>query len=250
MSTILLFPFRTLIGIARPDAPLTLSKSCTDKLTLCQCTSLLSTLTSTLISPEGAYLQTLVLPESQHVPEATTRAFSTEGRLQALTADVISEWPDGYSFRPFRIATVSEEFQYSRRLGKLGQTLLPSNKSAIYTPYFQEVLIGGVLQGRKKTDPRGASAVSRGRIWRAVLTVVHHLTVHELNGENGPFGISVDGVLDRGHWIAQCDKYRHLKQGSVPYGRNRVKSEIAAALGGWDRNGGDDAFSLGAIVLS
>jgi tRNA-specific adenosine deaminase 1 len=184
------------------------------------------------------------------VSEATTRAFSTEGRLKALTADVISKWPDGYSFRPFRIVTVSDEFQYSRRLGNPGQTLLPSNKSAIYTPYFQEVIIGGVLQGRKQADPRGASAVSRRKIWQAVLTVVNHLTVLEVNDDNGPFGISANCVLDRGHWIAQCDTYCQLKHGSLPYGRSHVKGDIITALGGWGKNEGDDAFSLEASTLS
>lgn len=67
---------------ARPDAPPTLSKSCSDKLALKQCTGLLSALTARLIWPGNVYLSTLVLPESQHVPEALERAFGADGRMR------------------------------------------------------------------------------------------------------------------------------------------------------------------------
>jgi tRNA-specific adenosine deaminase 1 len=69
---------------ARSDAPLTLSKSCSDKLSLKQCTSLLNAVTCLLINPKNAYLSVFVLPRSQVNEEATRRAFSEHGRMKLL----------------------------------------------------------------------------------------------------------------------------------------------------------------------
>ena len=44
---------------------------------------------------------------------------------------------------------------------------MPSNLCAVVTPQKQEILINGVLQGRKQEDPRGASCVSRRKMWEA-----------------------------------------------------------------------------------
>ena len=65
---------------SRPDAPPTFSKSCSDKLALTQTTSLLSSLTSLLISPQNAYITALVMPTSQFNKAACTRAFARSGR--------------------------------------------------------------------------------------------------------------------------------------------------------------------------
>src|SRR4030088_268739 len=96
---------------SRPDAPSTLSKSCSDKIALKQTTSVLSSITSLLISPENAYLQSLTVPESQYVGQGCDRCFSAQGRLKGL------EVPGngGYRFRTFRLMTTGKEFSHSRR---------------------------------------------------------------------------------------------------------------------------------------
>jgi tRNA-specific adenosine deaminase 1 len=119
---------------SRPDAPPTLSKSCTDKLTLHQCTSLLSSLTSLLISPKNAYITTLVLPRSQYVESACTRAFSASGRMFNVSSQ---DWVGGYRFRPFRVETTEREFGYSRRSVGVAERGVGCNLGAVCTPIVQ-----------------------------------------------------------------------------------------------------------------
>lgn len=138
----------SLLGIvrrkpARADAPPTLSKSCSDKLAMAQCTSLLSSLTSLLVHPGNGYLSEMVLPEAECVPGAIGRAFGVEGRMApvvrnaaaaaATSADSPSSppnatdngnsmaehvdptvWRAGYTFRPFTVTTTRRMFDYSR----------------------------------------------------------------------------------------------------------------------------------------
>ncbi|KAI9775245.1 MAG: hypothetical protein M1839_001363 [Geoglossum umbratile] len=213
---------------ARPDAPPTLSKSCSDKLALKQCTSALSSLTSLLICPQNAYIHSLILPASQYSMVACDRAFSPTGRMRVIGD---KKWNGGYEFRPFAVRTTSLEFRYSRRSAMASERLATSNISVVWTPTLQETLIGGVLQGRKQFDPRGASQVCRRQMWRAVVDVVAlcglvGLGMAVMRGSYGGFK-EVSGVLAE---------------------RRRVKSEVTAgALSGWIRNGGDSGFQLGNV---
>ncbi|KAI0432017.1 adenosine deaminase/editase [Xylaria sp. FL1042] len=115
---------------SRGDAPPTLSKSCSDKLSLHQCTSLLSSPTSLLVGPEHAYISTLILPRSQYSASGCRRAFS-DGRDQdeqnkeansqqarmACLATPDNKWNPigGYAFHPFAVKTTDLEFTFSRR---------------------------------------------------------------------------------------------------------------------------------------
>ena len=206
---------------SRPDAPPTLSKSCSDKLALKQCTSLLSGLTSRIVWPGNAYLSSLVLPKVQIVPEAVQRAFGREGRMKGV-ADVAGSdsWSrGGYAFRPFEVKGTGRGFGFSKRAA--GEGAVPSNLSILYTPLRQEIVINGVLQGRKQLDPRGASCVSRRAMWRAVLDLGLPTLATGLRGKT----------------------YGEVKGASV--GRERVKREVRAlALRGWRRNVGDEAWGL------
>ncbi|KAI0600614.1 adenosine deaminase/editase [Biscogniauxia sp. FL1348] len=132
---------------SRGDAPGTLSKSCSDKLALAQCASLLSSAAAVLVSPSHAYLTTLVLPGSQYAAAGCRRAFSARGRMgrlveeeerkgeeeddegngdggneekeeeegRSLTSVAARWWPGGYAFHPFAVATTGREFRFSRR---------------------------------------------------------------------------------------------------------------------------------------
>lgn len=207
---------------SRPDAPATLSKSCSDKLALKQSTSLLSSLTALLVHPGRVYIHTLVLPESQCIPTATERAFGETGRLSPL-AD--KTWAGGYSFRPFRIGTTNRDFSHSKRARP--KPLTASNLSAVYTPRRQEVLVSGVVQGRKQFDVKGASTVSKRRLWKAVLDVA----------------VCAGGPA----LVAALSKRTHgeMKESELLEGRKRVKRDVREmALKGWKRNVGDEDWTL------
>ena len=216
---------------ARGDAPLTLSKSCSDKLALKQCTGVLSGLTSLLVHPEAAYLSTLVLPASQYVPHAVERAFAAEGRLKPVTtSDVQQRWvKQGYAFRPFRVCMTQKEFAFSKRStdATSPSAPVPSNLSALYTPNTQEVLINGVLQGRKQFDPKGASCVSRRSLWKNVLQVAKCAEMPALVQ------------------VLRGKSFAEVKRGPELEGREMVKREVREiALEGWTRNEGDEEWSL------
>lgn len=219
---------------ARPDAPPTLSKSCTDKIALKQCSSLLNAAATLLLDPRTAYLRTLILPESQHVQAAITRAFSCLGRMGPLAPADADVWPPGYFFRPFDVQTTSREFEWSRRSSQPGQKLIPCNLSALYTPQRQEVIINGALQGRKQGDVKGASIISRKAMWSSVADIVKQLE-QSISPE-------IDQLVGT---IAESKNYAALKHSPLLLEREQAK-DIAkkGALRGWAKNVADDRFNI------
>ncbi|KAH0290001.1 adenosine-deaminase domain-containing protein, partial [Aureobasidium sp. EXF-3399] len=209
---------------ARPDAPPTWSKSCSDKLALKQYTSVLSAVSSLLIHPENAYIHTLVMPRSQVVPEACDRAFGLNGRLSALQH--ISS--GRFAFRPFTIRPTTREFAFSRRIADPSTTsIVPSNISSLTYGPKQETLINGSLQGRKQGDPRGASAVSRRSMWALALRTA--------------------ALLAQPALIAALDvkSYADVKRSKLLADREAAKHTARdTSLRGWKRNVGDDEWSL------
>lgn len=205
--------FFSLLGVVRlkpgrRDSPATSAKSCSDKLALRQCVSLLLTPTSYLISPRNAYISTLVLPSSSYSPTACTRAFRT--RMAGLEG---KKWGGWYAFQPFDVVTTKIEFVYSRR--EQGRS---SNISAVVVANKGcEVLIGGVKQGRKQFLGEAAGSIlCKLKLWRAVSELMPQV---------------------------QRPKYADLKPASSL--RENVKTEVRSVLGGWIRTGGDD-FDFGA----
>jgi len=213
---------------ARGDAPETMSKSCTDKLALRQCTSTLSSIMSLLIHPGNAYIEAIVLPESQHVPAATARAFSAYGRMAALSRpDGGATWYGGYSYRPFKVVETSKEFMFSRRAFSESTKTTGSNITAMWTPYSQEVLIGGSIQGNKQFSIRGSSAISKLGMWKAALSLARNLQLEE-----------VEAVLGSGTYakVKSCVLLEH---------RQQVKQAVRQdALQNWVCNNGGDGFTL------
>lgn len=211
---------------ARADAPPSLSKSCSDKLAMRQCISLLGSPAALLISPAGAYLTSLVLPESQFSAAACERCFSARGRLAPLGV-VETGWEGGYAFRPFAVQTTGLEFVYSRRGSRCseGVRYVASNLATAWTRNgLEESLIGGVLQGRKQSDTRAGSAVSRGKMWTLVQDISHQV-------ESG-------GILP-----TLGETYESLKNSPWLTMRSKVKEDVRReALKGWVRNTGDDDF--------
>ena len=200
---------------ARADSPITKSKSCSDKLALKQCTSLLSSPVSLLVSPQNAYIDILILPSQQYRQQACERAFGPAGRMLPM---VSSTWSEDYGYRPFRMETTEIDFQYSRRAA-IAKTVIckGSNVSAVWIPFHQETLINGVLQGRKQTDQRGASALSRMQTWNLVMKIVGLLDVPALAN------------------IFEKPSYLDMKSSQVLEQRRHVKEDVKSeALKGWD----------------
>ena len=149
--------------------------------------------------------------------------------MSGLKPEITSRWQNSYDFHPFSIATTSEEFSWSRRTDVLTRQLTPSNKSAVYTIHNQEVIIGGVLQGRKQSDPNGASSVSRRKMWQAVRDAA-----------------ASSGQPDN-TYLRTARTYRNFKSAETARERKRVKDNvISIALKGWIANEGDSDFSLDA----
>ncbi|KND87408.1 tRNA-specific adenosine deaminase 1 [Tolypocladium ophioglossoides CBS 100239] len=212
---------------ARGDAPPTLSKSCSDKFALKQCTSLLSSLASLFVDPERAYIDTLVLPASQHSAVACDRAFSSSGRMRTLAG---AAWLAGYTFRPFAVETTTEEFGFSRRAvqARSGRISASNLAAAWSCSGVEESIVGGVIHGRKPFDQRGASRMSRRQMWTAAIGIARQLGGHD--------------ELTH-HFSGQT--YREVKDGPLLAQRRAVKAEVReTALAGWLQNKGDSGWGI------
>ena len=210
---------------SRPDAPPTLSKSCSDKLALKQCTSLLSSLSSLLVDPFNAYIDSLVLPSTEYSATGCKRSF--QDRMSMLIG---KSWPGGYAFKPFTVETTDESFAYSRKAA-LAQSdkVAPSNLAAVWTASgIEETILGGVMQGHKPYINKGASGVSRRKTWMAARDVA-------------------SASVESHDVLAQLlsTTYEEVKNGPLLANRRKVKSQVKeAALQGWIRNEGDSNFTL------
>ncbi|KAI0883831.1 adenosine deaminase/editase [Annulohypoxylon maeteangense] len=239
---------------ARPDAPPTLSKSCSDKLALHQLTSLLSSTTALLVSPNHVYIHTLILPLSRYSAVACHRAFSVSpgGRMSCL-AHLTSNTKGGYAFHPFAVATTTSEFAFSQKQAKEeagAAGIAPSNLALAWTlSGLEEATLGGVLQGRKQSaaDARGASFASRRKLWGLAVEIVGLLStsplpplLQDIRPEEGEGEIEVEIGKALG-----AKTYGEMKGSSLLEARRRVKEEARVeALKGWVRNLGDEYFHL------
>jgi tRNA-specific adenosine deaminase 1 len=229
---------------ARADAPPTLSKSCSDKLALRQCTSVVGGVASLVVAP--AYLDGVILPVSQHSATGCERAFSARGRMGAYvdaSRGSSSSSQDGggggsgggYGFRAFTVKTTALEFAWSKRsiearVGGDKARMAASNLAVAWTGHgLEEATLGGTLQGRKAFDPRGASFASRRRMWALATEVT---------------GLLGDGMMEVQE-VLSATRYVDVKRSRLSEARRRVKEDVTAnALKGWARNEGDDGFSL------
>ena len=127
-------------------------------------------------------------------------------------------WPGGYGFRPFRVETTDIDFHYSRRAARTNLDLCKgSNISAVWTPRHQETLINGVLQGRKQTDLKGASALSKMQMWTLLLESICLI------------GLS---VLEK---LLKTSSYLDMKLSQDLEHRRLVKEQVKCeALKGWN----------------
>ncbi|POS85150.1 hypothetical protein EPUL_002036, partial [Erysiphe pulchra] len=238
---------------SRPDAPLSLSKSCSDKLALKQYISLLSSLTSLFISPKNMYLSSLILPVTQHHKVACDRAFSATGRLMSLKTGndmgvshrLSSTSTGGYRFQPFSVYSTSLEFIHSRRQSLLrllpDESLVASNLASFSTPCNRGTLIGGTLQGRKQFSLRGAPPMSKHQMWQLALEVASRMELK-----------SIIQALGKSSNITTTSNrtYKEMKCTELLAKRHEAKSHVRRVLGGdagekgWVRNIGGEDWSL------
>lgn len=212
----------------RGDAPPTLSKSCSDKIAMKECTSLLCGVTSLFVDPGNAYIDTLVVPRSQHTSDGFHRSFSADGRLRSLKG---TRWHGGYSFTPFEVDVTDREFHHSRKsVSERTCKIAPSNMAATWSASrFQETIVGGVIQGRKVSDVRGASRASRRQMY---------LVARDLAGLLEPDFADTRVAL-------MLETYGEVKQHEVMATRRQVTAEARSkALSGWVENRGDADFSI------
>ena len=212
---------------SRRDAPATLSKSCSDKLALKQCTSLLSGLVSLLVSPHGAYIDTLIVPESQHTESGFRRAFSKDGRMKSLQNKI---WSGDYAFRPFQIGTTNVEFAYSKRsVTHTAEKISPSPLATAWSASgIAENIVNGVTQGRKVGDPKGASRMCRQHMWSLAQSLADQCHRPSL-------AAALRGAT-----------YAHVKADALLQSRGQVMADTQLfALKGWIKNSGDTGFPLG-----
>ncbi|KJR82668.1 tRNA-specific adenosine deaminase 1 [Sporothrix schenckii 1099-18] len=230
----------------RADAPPTLSKSCSDKLALRQCTTLLSGLATLLITPStGLYLRSVVLPSSQYSETGCRRCFSAETDVGRLAPVAERIWPRPYAFVPFAVKTTDLEFAFSTRHPSMISTKNASSNLAVAWTLngINECLVNGVLRGRKEFDPIGASAVSRRQMWKLAQQVAT-MVMDNAQGSDDTKRPE-EKTLQR---LFDCKTYNALKASPLLAARRAVKDDVKnLALMGWTPNENDGNWGLNTI---
>ncbi|CDK28145.1 unnamed protein product [Kuraishia capsulata CBS 1993] len=152
----------------RPDSPLSLSKSCSDKISVRQFDGgLLNCISSLLVLPEGFHIKYLVVPraEARRNSDDLHRCFHTR-------FGEVPTW-----FRPIEIVSTDVNFPFSRRDGDIVIDKDPSHLSLVYCCHFCDVLVQGVKDGTAKkgsrpVEKRDQSFVSRASLSELVKPVI------------------------------------------------------------------------------
>ena len=140
---------------------------------------------------------------------------------------VLNDWEGtkaGHQFRPFEVRTTGRKFAYSAQGAEAGG----SNLSALWTPKRQEILVNGVLQGRKQFDVRGASITSRRGLWKLALEVA--------------VAAGMPAVLD----TLNKTTYGQAKESANDSRKEAKDKALGMALAGWKQNERDDDWGFEA----
>ncbi len=114
--------------------------------------------------------------------------------------------------------------------GKPERKIVASNLAAAWTPCLEETLIGGVLQGRRQFDARGASSLCRKSLWRLAAEVAALVAVPAVR------------------CALNVESYELVKAAGVLEARRRVKDDVKEmALRGWMRNEGDGLWGIDPV---
>ncbi|KAK7205257.1 hypothetical protein BZA70DRAFT_177638 [Myxozyma melibiosi] len=202
----------------RSDAPLSLSKSCSDKLMLRQLTSAIQSPANLVIDPKNAYISTLLVPKDRLNCASFERAF---GRAVGLLTST-----NGNRYRDvrFRWATFRTPYEHSRDAA--GEQGKPSNVSLIYVlngSTQAEAVIKGIRMGAKTGTAASASTVSRACLAEDVVKLL----------QAGP--------------ADSRRTYSELKKADSE--RVRLKETVRQSLEGWQSTA-EDEFALDERVPS
>ena len=149
------------------------------------------------------------------------------------------QWDGGYRFKEFDVKTTNREFKYSRRqVLSVGEKLVPSNISASWiasqssTQGQLETLIGGVLQGRKQYDIRGAGRACKRRMWKLAIEIA---------------ALAAVPTVER---CLRLATYGEVKSSECLELKRRVKDDVREkALRPWVRNAGGDDFVVQGVEV-
>ncbi|KLU83290.1 hypothetical protein MAPG_02354 [Magnaporthiopsis poae ATCC 64411] len=150
-------------------------------------------------------------------------------------------WPGGYGFHPFDVRATSPgvDFDFSRRRTAArapgaAAGIAPSPLAVAWNQAgLEEGVMAGVQQGRKQTDPKGASVLCRAGMWGRALSVASSAVLL------GAGAVAVRRIL------SEAATYRDLKQSELLRARAHVKGQVkATGLRDWVNNVADDQFGL------
>ena len=236
---------------ARADAEPSISKSCTDKLSVKQFTSILSFPTDLLVQRSvNAHIESVVVYADKFNSTGYERAFGTSGRLCSLAGS-------GQFFESQQLPTALPRFAferpslYSHTEGR--PKAKASNISALWikgtadVDDIVEVLTNGVKQGFKQWDIRTAKAsvVSRQKLWQHACAIVTSMSSQGIANGRGV----QRHMLDE-DWMAgvrqslSAPSYAEAKSISLREDRQAIKVYITDAMGNWTKNDGDGAWGL------
>lgn len=216
-------------GVGRADSPRTFSKSCSDKLALRSCTSLLNAFLSNIIDPSSCYLDALIVLQHAYHEAGFHRAFSE--RLKSVQT---TDWPPEYRVRPPTILTTSQILPPTvtppKPSGLQISTTAPA--SIVYVNGRQsEVLLNGVKMGSAfPPNMRGTSYLCRVRMAQDISELISHGKLE---------------FPDRDQ-LAKCTTYALLKR-QLGRRSEHVKHSAREALGHWTTNETDGDFTLAAV---
>ena len=231
---------------ARRDAEATMSKSCTDKLTLKQVMSILCFPASLIIaSTANTYLSGLIVPSTRYSEEGFVRAFGPNGRLSSLQT---WQLPASTQYRPFQIFVLPsdfEQFPFSRTDTAQG-SIKAGNVSAVFVRRTlgssmdtNETILGGVKQGHRpfESDPKKPSVACRLKLWEAVRSIIDSLQ------EKESIPVEIKQELSR---AGAATTYAQLKASDLHADRRAAKGIVTRSLGKWPKNSGDENWGLAA----
>ncbi|KAK5070979.1 hypothetical protein LTS08_000631 [Lithohypha guttulata] len=234
---------------ARADAEVSMSRSCTDKIMLRQFASLLQFPVDLFVQPsKEAFLSRLVLYEDQYNEFGYKRAFSADGRLRDVVAEVQREDEGNVVF--FEVERLTPEFrrfefEKSMSLETVAARSRVTNISTIWIADGNglggqdtvEVLVNGVKQGYKQFDQKvgKGSVLCRFKIVQKALGIAEALRgkgmVPESTGETGKV------------------MYSELKATPSRSRKKIVKDFVLDRLGGWPKKQFEDDFQVSSDML-
>ena len=229
---------------SRRDAEATLSKSCTDKLTVKQVTSILCFPANLIIAPtETAYLSGLIVPSTRYSEEGFRRAFGPDGRMASLQTWQLPQYGRCKSFQIAMVPPDFEPFPFAKT-GKAQHFLKAGNVSAVFIRSVHEsdrdiieTILGGVKQGHRpfENDPKRSSVICRQKLWGLVRSII------DLVQEDERVPADRRQELSRTKGVPT---YGELKASDLNAHRRTAKEIVSRNLGKWPKNSGDEDWSL------